>query len=99
MNFAALWARNSGRATPSLRCTPNAPTKETRQETTYLQREAVQTTGASSNARKCLTASSSSPERVAEFLAGLSASVTSVPKVVELAVRFAPWSLGGVAKR
>ena len=48
MNFAALWARNSGRATPSLRCTPKAPTKETRQEATYLQREVVQTTGASS---------------------------------------------------
>ncbi len=48
MNFAALWARNSGRATPSLRCTPKAPTKETRQKATYLQREVVQTTGASS---------------------------------------------------
>ena len=48
MNFAALWARNSGRATPALRCTPKAPTRETRQEATYLQREAVQTTGASS---------------------------------------------------
>jgi hypothetical protein len=48
VNFAALWARNSGRATPSLRCTPKAPTKETRQEATYLQREVVQTTGASS---------------------------------------------------
>ena len=54
MNFAALWARNSGRATPSLRCTPKAPTKETRQEATYLQREAVQTTGASSLLRRFL---------------------------------------------
>jgi len=48
VNFAAHWARNSGRATPSLRCTPNAQTKETRQEATYLQREAVQTSGATS---------------------------------------------------
>jgi len=49
MNFAALWARNPGRATPSLRCTPKAPIKETRQDATYLQREAVQTSGASSD--------------------------------------------------
>lgn len=48
MNFAALWARHSGQATPSLRRTPKAPNKETRQEATYLQREAVQTTRASS---------------------------------------------------
>ena len=48
MNFAVHWAHNSGRATPSLRCTPNAPTKETRQQATYLQHEVVQTTEASS---------------------------------------------------
>ena len=46
MNFAARLGRNSGRATPSLRRNPNAPTKETRQEATYLQREVVQTSGA-----------------------------------------------------
>jgi hypothetical protein len=46
MNFAPLWARNCGRATPSLRCTPKAPTKETQQEATYFQREVVQTTEA-----------------------------------------------------
>ncbi len=49
MNFAAFWAHNSGRATPSLRCTPKTPTKETRQQATYLRREVVQTTGASSH--------------------------------------------------
>ena len=48
MNFATLLGHNSGRATPSLHCTPKAPTKETWQESTYLSREAVQTNGASS---------------------------------------------------
>ena len=48
MNFATLLGCNSGRATPSLHCTPKAPTKETWQESTYLSREAVQTNGTSS---------------------------------------------------
>jgi hypothetical protein len=50
MNFAAFLGRASGRATPSLRRTPKTqPHEETRQNSTYLQREAVQTTGASSD--------------------------------------------------
>ena len=69
MNFAALWARNSGRATPSLRCTPKAPTKETRQEPTYLQREVVQTTGASSDGAK--TAIEINGNRITRHVASL----------------------------
>ena len=51
MNFATRLARNSGRATPSLRCAPNVHyINQLRQESTHLPREAVQTNGATSGA-------------------------------------------------
>ena len=52
MNFATRLARNSGRATPSLRCAPNVHyINQLRQESTHLPREAVQTNGATSAVR------------------------------------------------
>ena len=49
MNFAALLGRFSGRATPSLRRNPKAHhTNQTRQESTYLSCEVVQTNEATS---------------------------------------------------
>jgi len=49
MNFAALLGCFSGRATPSLRRNPKAHhTNQTRQESTYLSCEVVQTNEATS---------------------------------------------------
>ena len=50
MNFAALLGCFSGRATPSLRRNPKAHhTNQTRQESTYLSCEVVQTNEATSD--------------------------------------------------
>ena len=50
MNFAAVFGRHSGRATPSLRATPTtAHTETNRQRSTYRSRNAVQTKPATSD--------------------------------------------------